>query len=128
MSNTPEHDQTTSQPGIFDAGELTNILGDDHSAIHALTRKYQQLLQEQRTLIQQALKDSDWENAASLAHQLKSSCRVVGAFALADCCESIEYAGKSETGTVTKELVDEFNKLAALVLKAVDVYLQTPIA
>lgn len=128
MSKLSEHSQMTPQPGIFDAGELVKILGDDSSAINDLSEKYLQLLKEQRTQIQQALNDSNWEAAANLAHQLKSSSRIVGAFALADCCESIEHAGKSAPGTISNELISDFDSLAILVLEAVGKYLQIPVA
>lgn len=127
MSNSELKNQVAAQPGIFDAGELAKILGDDCLAIKDLTLKYQQLLKEQQAQIQQALAGSDWESAASLAHQLKSSSRVVGAFELADCCESIEFAGKSATDAVPISAINDFGRLTALVLEAVEEYLRIPI-
>ena len=127
MSDIPEHGHVSPQSGIFDADELLKILGDNRSAIDDLSRKYRQLLEEQRIQIQQVLRDSNWTEAANLTHQLKSSSRVVGAFMLADCCENIEKSAKTETGVVAEELIDDFDKLSVLVLAAIDEYLQTPI-
>lgn len=128
MSNSEVQNQVAARPGIFDASELAKILGDDLLAIKELTLKYQQLLMEQQVQIQHVLKESDWISAANLAHQLKSSSRVVGAFELADCCESIEHTGKSAVGGVSINTIDEFDRLTDLVLEAVEEYLQFPIS
>jgi len=128
MSIAPEHTEANPLSGVFDKRELVKILGNDDLAIDELTKLYRQTLNQQRTEIQQALKDSNWNSAVSLAHRLKSSSRVVGAFDLADYCETIENAGGLAARPIGEEFIDNFNKLSALVLKSIDEYLQKPIA
>jgi len=61
------------------------------------------------------------QNAAAIAHKLKSSSRSVGALRLAELCAAIEFAGNAGDLTTLTELLPDF----ATELAAVDGYLRS---
>jgi len=108
---------------ILDPGELAKVVGNDLSELKEFTQNYRDVLVEHSEKILQGVKDGNWDATANLAHRLKSSSRAMGAFDLADCCESIEHHGKSGSASLPEGQANEFGRLVRLVLEAIDTYL-----
>lgn len=116
---------TETNARILDPGELAKVVGNDLSDLKEFTQNYRDVLVEHSEKILQGVKDRNWDATANLAHRLKSSSRAMGAFDLADCCESIEHHGKSCKASLPEETANEFGKLVLLVLEAIDTYLHS---
>ncbi len=107
-----------SSDAVLDKSVLAALIGDDEDLIADFLADFRRSAQEARTRMQAAIAAADWAAAAAVAHRLKSSSRSVGARSLADCCERIELAGR--TGAIDALLHEEFEKILAAVLAAID--------
>ena len=122
MSDTTESNQA-AQSKPFDPDELAKLIGDDPDTLVEFTINFRQTLTEHREQIHQALEELNADSITTLAHRLKSSSRAMGAFALAECCQTLENRGKAGENSVPGELIETFDTLVASVINAIDHYL-----
>lgn len=103
---------------VFDKSVLAGLVGDDESVIGEFLRDFRGHAETVRVEIRQAFASADWMAASSIAHRFKSSSRSIGALALADCCERIEQAGR--TDGIGVPLYEKFETELCAVLAAID--------
>jgi CheY-like chemotaxis protein len=77
---------------LWDPLALQRIVGDNSATQSRLLTKYLATAETTIQEILQALRESEWVQAAALGHKLKSSSRSVGAMQLGALCEALERA------------------------------------
>ena len=91
-------DAAPAQPSDWDASTLGQMVGDDSATHKRLLERFLVNAQKQVAAIVLAAGAGDFNEAADLAHSLKSASRMVGALRLGDLCEQIETSGSSDDG------------------------------
>jgi len=110
----PSGEEVAISDEAIDAAALGKMLGTDDAQI--LAKFYADFLNassETAEQIRAAYAAKDLPGLGNLAHKLKSSARTVGANALADCCASLEQAGKQKKAKLVKSEIVSFNRLYA---------------
>jgi len=111
-----------SKPNLLDLGELKKLIGDDDAIINRLCGEFNSTLTVDRDRIKAAYANKQLSEVSELAHRVKSSARMFGAFAFGDCCEKIEKYGKSRAEGLDERLLDEFDAFAGQVLTELSQY------
>jgi PAS domain S-box-containing protein len=80
---------------IWNPNTLRDLVGDNPAMHKRLLEKFLHNTQQQVTTIDAAMAAGDTQQAAGVAHTLKSAARSVGALALGEQCQAIETAGNA---------------------------------
>ena len=103
---------TQVEMAIWDASTLGQLVGDNLGMHQRLLKKYLHNTPGQVCLIEAAAQAGQLQDAAKVAHTLKSASRMVGALALGELCQHIETAGLSgdsaTCSALTASLSDAF--------------------
>lgn len=99
-----------SQPSpVFDRQVLDRVLGaGDEDGLSHLLAHYVDKVEQSLLELRAAYEQDNLLQIATIAHQLKSSSRSVGAMGLADCCAELENASKVGMGERVKPLIVQF--------------------
>ena len=97
-------DAAPAQPSDWDASTLGHMVGDDSATHKRLLERFLVNAQKQLAAIVLASAACDFNEAADLAHSLKSASRMVGALRLGELCEQIETSGSSDDGAACMPL------------------------
>lgn len=77
----------------YDDQALEGFVGDDPAVLAEFRQRFVLSVLNTMDEMRLAANRGDFATLGDLAHRLKSSCRVIGAVALAECCDRIEHAG-----------------------------------
>jgi diguanylate cyclase (GGDEF)-like protein len=83
----------SSSLAVWDATTLSNMVGTDADINHRMLSMFVRDATQQVRAIELAVAAGDLALAAKLAHELKTSARMVGALQMGQLCEDIETAG-----------------------------------
>ena len=107
-------------PGIvWNAATLGEMVGDDAALQQNLLDRFVRNTVTQIASLRQALAGAELQEAADLAHSLKSSARMVGALALGTLCEEIETAGLADDAALCATLAAALEPQFAAVQQAI---------
>lgn len=101
----PFNNTETTATAYFDRNTLSQLVGDDETAIRSLLQDFENNAQEILVKIQQAQDSAEYSEMAELAHQFKSAAASIGALKLRLIC--VEIQQKVENG--------QFNQIAQLI-------------
>ena len=87
---------------------LKSVGGDEMVAM--LMRTFLQFAEERVAKLVEEAGHGNWDEAASIAHALKSSARQLGANALSDACADTETAGRSGNDAGAKAGVEAIQR------------------
>jgi CheY-like chemotaxis protein/HPt (histidine-containing phosphotransfer) domain-containing protein len=110
-------EQRPPDPAQFDAPldihVLRQLVGDDEAIIQELLIEFNATTRQQGEALSRACAESDREQMARLAHQLKSSARSVGAHRLGHLCEEAERCAKANNPDMAsvRGLLDELRQV-----------------
>jgi CheY-like chemotaxis protein/HPt (histidine-containing phosphotransfer) domain-containing protein len=82
--------------GVVDPAALQSMFGDDPDTIREIMQGFIEPSQKIVADIEAAFASRSAADIGAAAHKLKSAARSIGANALADLCQSLEAAGKSD--------------------------------
>jgi signal transduction histidine kinase/DNA-binding response OmpR family regulator/uncharacterized membrane protein affecting hemolysin expression len=85
--------------GPVDLEALTSLVGDDPQAIQEILAEFVTSAWETVNGIETAFKQKSAKEVGALSHDLKSSSRAIGAYALSELCAALERAGKRDDWT-----------------------------
>jgi len=121
----------TSQFDVWNAGTLTELVGDNPAMHQRLLTKFLANAQTQLSTLVQALQATDVVQLGSTAHTLKSAARSVGALALGELCQQLENAGRAgdlaTCATLMAELPSTFEAAKSAIAAALPPPLNAPI-
>lgn len=98
-------DALSARVAIWDAGTLGQLVGDNPGMHRRLLNNFLQKTAIQVSAIEIAAQAGHMNDAANVAHTLKSAARTVGALALGDLCQQIETAGRSGEATACSAMI-----------------------
>jgi PAS domain S-box-containing protein len=118
---TPRALNTSAVAVLWDSETLGKMVGDDLALQRSVLEKFLLGAENRILTIVRATSDAEFETAAEVAHTLKSSARMVGAFQLGELSEAMETAGGGENGptclalagTLTSVFASTRNKIRA---------------
>ncbi|WP_439590353.1 PAS domain S-box protein [Hydrogenophaga sp.] len=76
----------------YDDQALERLIGDDAELLADFRQRFVVSALNTVDEMRRAARNGDTATLSGLAHRLSSSCRLIGAMALADCCNRIEHA------------------------------------
>ena len=82
--------------GAIDPSALKSVFGDDEATFKEILQDFVEPATSNVSEIDASFADRSADGVAKAAHKLKSSARSVGAYELADLCQTLETAGKAE--------------------------------
>ena len=118
-------DAATAMPSDWDASTLGQMVGDDSATHKRLLERFLVNAQKQLAAIALAAGTGDFNEAADLAHSLKSASRMVGALRLGDLCEQIETSGSSDDGAACLPLCQALEPTLAPARDRITSHLET---
>jgi two-component system, sensor histidine kinase and response regulator len=77
---------------VYDDQALARLVGDDPAVLAEFRQRFVLTGIKTMDAMRRAANNGDLASLGNLAHRLKSSCRVIGAMSLAECCDRIEHA------------------------------------
>ncbi len=99
-------------PTVVNVQSLIEVLGmDDFAMLADFYLDFLNIGEANAIELQQAYQEQHHDAVGKLAHRLKSSARTVGAHALADCCMSLEQAGRERDTETIDALMQGFPAL-----------------
>ncbi|MBA4265604.1 MAG: hypothetical protein C0453_11015, partial [Comamonadaceae bacterium] len=103
-------------PCAYDEQALAELVGDDPAVLAEFRQRF--VLTAFKTIdeMRRAASIGDVATLGSLAHRLKSSCRVIGAVSLAACCDRIEHAEPDCSATQMHRLMAQMEDELAHVM------------
>ena len=104
---------------VWNAASLGEMVGDDAALQKDLLVRFERNTVTQIAALHQALAGAELQEAADLAHSLKSSARMVGALVLGTLCEEIETAGLAADAALCATLGAALEPQFAAVLQAI---------
>ena len=108
------------EPGlVWNAATLGEMVGDDAALQKDLLDRFVRNTVKQIAALRQALAGAELQEAADLAHSLKSSTRMVGALVLGTLCEEIETAGLAADADLCATLAAALEPQFAAVQQAI---------
>ena len=108
------------EPGlVWNAATLGEMVGDDAALQKDLLDRFVRNTVTQIAALRQALAGAELQEAADLAHSLKSSARMVGALVLGNLCEEIETAGLAADADLCATLAAALEPQFAAVQQAI---------
>ncbi len=84
---------------------LQDLVGGGSAMIPSLLEDYRESMTEIRDKLLDAWSEGRLDEVSSLAHQLKSSSRTIGAVTLGELCEQVEVAGKAYNASALGEFI-----------------------
>lgn len=87
---------------------LARYVGADPARIDAVAQLFLTSLRDGRQRLRAAAEAGDAAAVAALAHDLKCTARTVGALALGDWCETIEFEGRAGRQDALAKLLPHF--------------------
>jgi CheY-like chemotaxis protein/HPt (histidine-containing phosphotransfer) domain-containing protein len=108
------------EANVLDLTKLTEMVGDDAEAQHAILCKYVVSSGKVVSEMVAALEQQAASELGALGHKLKSSSRAIGANAVADLCAELETAGKAGRLAGCAPLVEALGTQFKLVVAAIE--------
>ena len=94
---------------IWDAGTLSQLVGDNPAMHRRLLEKFLSNAEKQMAAIGIAIDQGDFSAVVDVAHPLKSASRSVGALLLGELCEVLEDAGNAQDMPTCKLLAERLS-------------------
>ncbi len=89
------------QSPIIDLNNLSELLEHDQEKVKQLAQIFLQSTRASLSELDAALARSDIALIREVGHRVKASAQIVGAFGMAQLCESLEQLPKTDIGTET---------------------------
>jgi len=112
--------------GVVDLDELRRHVGTNEDVLREVLSEFAMSTRGLASELGAAVCLRDGRRVAALAHQLKSACRSVGAFAFGDVCVELENAGAADDSTCLAERWSDFQLGLDPVLAVVEALLSQP--
>ena len=100
--STPEPAVAAGIASGLDPTALRQLVGDDPGVLADLLRQYAGELQTSMEQLEHAAVDADVARLCAVAHRLKSSTRAVGAGALGQACDALEWRAREHAGKTVR--------------------------
>ena len=113
--------------GVVDLNELRRHVGTDEHVLRDILTEFSTSTRALASELEAAVSARDGRRVAAIAHQLKSACRSIGAFAFGDVCVELENAGAGGDSTILADRWTDFQLGLGPVLVAVDGLLGQPL-
>jgi CheY-like chemotaxis protein/HPt (histidine-containing phosphotransfer) domain-containing protein len=110
--------RTCDFSSVVDLSVLRAIVGDDNETVQALLVEYVECSAALAVQLREHLGARRAEQAAAVAHKLKSSSRSIGALALGELCARIESDARDEADMSFTELSTRFDAAYSEVIEA----------
>jgi len=110
---------TLARKTALDLSPLRDIFGNDQDTIKEVLSDFVDPATETVAEIAAAFDSESAEDVRAASHKLKSSARSVGAFALADLCQTLEDAGKADDWAAINAAFPELHPLLTQVVGAI---------
>lgn len=120
ISVAPAPPDEASSVAPLDTTKLLHLVGADLALADEFLRDFQSSAEEAASQMRRAVSIADWEQAAAVAHRLKSSSRAMGALPLSQCCGRLERAGKATDSAAVAMALDEFETQLSQVLAIIN--------
>ncbi|MBA4263695.1 MAG: hypothetical protein C0453_01315, partial [Comamonadaceae bacterium] len=105
-------------PCAYDDQALAELVGDDPAVLAEFRQRFVLTAFKTMDEMRRAASTGDIATLGNLAHRLKSSCRVIGAVSLAECCDRIEHADPTCSATQMHRLMAQMeDELAYLMTR-----------
>lgn len=92
----------------IDRALITEIVGDDESAICDVLKDYQRAALQDTAKLQQAIKEEDMAQVTMMIHRIKGASDLIGAKALVRLCQKIETASRMEDKKAIEKYMMKF--------------------
>lgn len=109
-------DEPLRAPTVMDERSLALLVGDDPEVLADFRQRYMISALSTMDEMRVAMAAGDFARMSALAHRLKSSSRAMGAMALGACCEEVERAGASCSGSLMHALMVHMEDALAQVM------------
>ena len=103
-----ERVEAEPQRRALDINVLKRLIGDEPASLHSLLEDFLRAAVAGITALRAALAANDFGEVGSIAHQLKSSARSVGALSMGDTCAELENSSRLGDRSITAEAVAAF--------------------
>ena len=126
VTESPQTAPTPPVPiaGVVDPEILANAIGsNDHALLCDFYQDFLSTLKDTLVEVNQAHAAGEYQPIGGLGHRLKSSANTTGATTLAECCLTLEMAGKADDRASIDRLVPQLNSHAAAAITWIEQFI-----